>query len=239
MTIDNLELIEDPDFCGDTFGKEEMYIMTTDLEQNESKDIVRNDGSTVKLYTPQKYNSNFRTALPRVGTIVKAMGKDCKFKEGQKVLCNHFTFINEKRQSTHFMEQDGELYYRVTQMYIIAGISGDELIPQDEVIICTPVEDKLIETSLELPDQLVDIRRDVAKVAIVPDKYKDQIPVGNYLMLTEGADYLFEFNGKDYTAVELFLGGAAMHSPELDYRPSTLWKHKNDHGKLTENIREN
>lgn len=234
MKIDNLELIEDPEYSKESFGKDELYIMTADLEQNEEKEIERFDGSKVILYTPQKYNANFRTALPKIGTIVRAEGADCKFKEGQQVLCTHFTFMDEYRRSTHFLEQDGVKYYRVSNLDIIAGIDGDKLIPQDEVILCEPVVDKLIKTTLELSDDLIDIRRDVAKILVVPEKYKDTIPVGNYLFLGEGADYLFEFNKVTYIAVELFLEGAIMQGPDLDFNPAYLWRHKNDHDKETD-----
>lgn len=238
MRIDQFEFIEDPELSQDTFGKDEMYVMTADLEQNETKEIKKFDGGTVTLYTPQKYNANFRTALPKIGTITRAIGKDCKFSAGTKLLCSHFTFVNEKRESTHFSEIDGVKYYRVTNLDILAGVVGGQLIPQDEVIICEPVVGKLIKTDLELGDGLIDMRRDVAKILTVPEKYKDTYAVGNYLFLDEGADYLFDFNGKTFIAVELFLGGAIMTGPELDYQPSMLWRHKDDHGKQTDILSE-
>lgn len=234
MRIDKLEFIEDPELSRETFGKDEMYVMTADLEQNESKDIQKFDGDTVTLYTPQKYNPNFRTALPKIGTVVKTVGKDCKFKQGTKILCSHFTFMNEKRQSTHFSEIDGIKYYRVTNLDILAGIVEGQLIPQDEVILCEPVVDKLIKTTLEVGDNLIDMRRDVARIVSVPDKHKDTFPVGHYVFFDEGADYLFDYEGVTYIAVELFLGGAIMVGPELDYQPSMLWRHKEDHGKETD-----
>ena len=238
MRIDKLEFIEDPELSRETFGKDEMYVMTADLEQNESKQIKKFDGDVVTLYTPQKYNANFRTALPKIGTVVRAIGKDCKFKEGTKILCSHFTFVNEKRQSTHFSEIDGVKYYRVSNLDILAGIVDGQLVPQDEVILCEPVKDKLIKTDLELGDNLIDIRRDVAKILVVPEKYKEIYKVGSYLFLNEGADYLFEYEGVTYTAVELFLEGAIMTGPELDYQPAMLWRHKDDHGKETDILSE-
>lgn len=234
MKIDSFQLIERPSDSLETMGKDEIYIMTTDLEQNESKEIETFAGGTVKLYTPQKYNANYRTALPKVGKVVKAFGKDCKFKEGQEVICTHFTFVNERRVSTHFAEIDGVKYYRVANLDILAGVEDGKLVPQDEVIICKPIVDKLIKTTLELSDSLVDIRRDVAEIYIVPDKYKDILKPGEYLFLNEGADYLFDFNGETLTAVELFLDGALMYGPELDYTPAVLWRHKNDHNKETD-----
>lgn len=234
IDIERLDFIEHPEESLETFGKDELYIMTADLEQNETKEITKFDGDKVTLYTPQKYNANYRTALPKVGKIVKAVGVDCKFKEGDTLLCTHFTFVNENRQSTHFTEVNGVKYYRVTNMDIIACISGGTLIPQDEVVLCEPVVGKLIETDLELQDDLIDMRRDVAKIAIVPEKYKEALKVGHYLFLDEGGDYIFEVFGKTYIAVELFLNSAAMHGPELDYKPAVLWRHKEDHNKETD-----
>lgn len=234
MKIEDLVLIEHPSESLETFGKDEMYVLTADLEQNESKEIERFDGSKVTLYTPQKYNANYRTALPKIGTIVKTFGTECKFKVGQQVLCTHFTFVNERRQSTAFTEIDGIKYYRATNMELLAGIEDGKLVPQDEVIICKPIKDKLVKTSLELTDNMIDIRRDVAIIDIVPDKYKDILKPGEYLFLNEGADYLFDFEGETYMAVELFLDGALMYGPDLDYTPAVLWRHKNDHNKETE-----
>lgn len=234
MLIDNLEFIEDPEFSQHTFFKDEMYIMTVDSEQKESKDITKFDGGTVTLYTPQKYNPNYRTSLPNVGVVRKAVGVDCKFKEGDSVICSHFAFYNEQRNSIHFTEENGVKLYQVTNLSIIAGVVDGKLVPQDEVILCEPVVGKLLKTSLELTDEMVDVRRDVALISIVPEKYKDKYKVGEYLFLNEGADYMFDFNGKTYISVELFLDGAIMTGPDLDYQPAVLWRHKKDHNKETD-----
>ena len=145
-------------------GKRGCYILTTDIEQKESKTIQTFEGNEVTLYTPQKLNNNLRTALPTIGKIVVCLG-DTEFNVGDEVICKHFTFLDINKESKHVHEDEkGTRYYKAYNEDVYFKITGDDLEPRNGVVLSEPILDKLINTTLDLTGDLVGCRRDIVKV---------------------------------------------------------------------------
>lgn len=207
------------------------YICICDLDQKESKEIETPNGN-VKLYTPQKYNNNHRTAHPNIGTIIQTIG-ECQFGVGDEIMCTHFTFEKENKTPNHFFEQDGIKYYKVYSGDVLFKLSGEDLIPREGIVLSEPIFDKLISTTLELSGSLNDYRRDVVKVIKSWEGCEDY-KTGDYLLLEKGGDYHFSYNGKDYVKSDDYFDDiiAVIDSPE--WRTKELLLHAKGHSELTD-----
>lgn len=204
------------------------YICTVDREQREKKQI-----GEFLLYTPQKYNNNHRTAHPQVGTIVKTYG-NTEFKEGMRVYCKNLTFETENKEPKVYFQENGVDYYLAINEDVIFGIDEeDNLIPREGMLLCEPIEDKLIDTSLELLGSYVDYRRDVAKV-LKTWRGCFEFEVGEYVLFEKNGDYHFTWNNKDYIASNHYFDDILGVIDTPEWRAEELRIHQKDHSTLTD-----
>lgn len=207
------------------------YIMTCDLEQKESKQIETVDGE-LTLYTPQKYNNNHRTAHPNIGTVVQVIG-DCQFKNGDQLMCTHFTFEKEDKTTNHFYEEDGIKYYKVYNQDVMFKVENEGLVPREGIVLSEPIYDKLISTFLDVSGAMEDYRRDVVRVLKVwlgCDQYK----TGDLLFLEKGGDYHFTFGGKDYVKSDHYFDDIMAVIDSTDWRAEELLIHQKNHSERTD-----
>ena len=214
-----------------------VYLCECDLEQKEHKQIETVNGE-VTLYTPQKYNNNHRTAHPNIGKIVAVYG-NTQFKVGQEIICKHFTFQTEEKEPKPSFIKDGVMYFKVYNQDVMYGIEDDgQLTCREGIVLCEPIEDKLINTFLEVSAEYVDYRRDVVKV-IKTWKGDKEFKKGDYLFLEKGGDYHFNFNGTDYVKCDHYFDDimAIMDSP--DYKSVEVLTHAKNHSIVTDKETDN
>src|SRR5690625_642426 len=212
-------------------------VVKVDLEQNEEREIQTEKGGVVTIYTPQKYNNNFRTAHPKVATIVSIHGENIdNFKVGQTIVCNHFSFIDDKRQDKTVGQdsESGDDLYVVSRRKVIAKEENGELEPTVGHLLCKPIKDKVYDTFLEVEEDYI---RDVCK------RYKEYkgfekdtgIKDFEYVILNTFGDYLFEYKGEDYISVNMNLNSFVGVSDKITRRTDKLIRHFNNHNDLGTN----
>lgn len=154
----------------------------------------------VDLFLPKKYDNNHRTSHPQIGIVRSKVGETC-FEVGDRVFCEHFSFTDKEKKPIGYIVDNGKFYNKIPNLNVIAKIEEDNtLTPRDGVLICEPVFGKLADTFLETK---LDDRRDIARVVKV-GKGVDDVEVGDYVLLEDGADYHFEYNYKNYIRVDYF-----------------------------------
>lgn len=209
----------------------ESYVLTCDLSQ---KDTYKLKGTDIELQMNRKYNPDHRLTHPTIGTIV-ASSEDSQFKVGDKVMCKHFTFENDRFETKEFYtDEAGVKYFKASRFDIMFGIDGDNLIPRKGILLCEDVTGKFANTSIELSSVFEGKRRDIAKVLKVWEgctEYK----VGDYVMLKFGADYRFEFGGKTYVKVDHLFNDVYAITDSSETYDSVIHKHA-DHYKSTDSI---
>lgn len=190
------------------------YIVTVDMEQKKKLSLKGKDGEDVDLTIRTDLNSNHRISHPNYATIT-ATSKDCQFKVGTEVICNHFAFEDGDRKSKVLYSKDGVDYFSLENLDLMFAVIGGKLTPREGVLLCEPVDGKLIDTELEVLRDYEGHRRDIAKILDVWDGCKDYV-AGEYVILAKGGDYLFDHNGKEYIKVDTYFDDdlAVVESPE-------------------------
>ena len=208
-----------------SYYTKDMYFCTCDLNQ---KDKYKLAGTDIEIIIRNDLKLDHREAHPNVGVIVSA-NDSAQFKVGQQVLCKHFTFQTHDRQSKHFTKEGSELIYKVTNLDIMFGIDGEELIPREGVLLCEGIEGKFTDTVIELGTEYEGRRRDIVRVLKVWEgctEYK----VGDLLMVKNGGDYPFEFRGKKFIKVDHYFDDVYAITDTTDTYDVEIRKHTN-HGK--------
>ena len=184
------------------YWTEATYLVTVDMMQKRNKEVETASGDKVKLTIMTELISNHRLKHPNYATIVSTSGK-AQFKVGDGLVCTHFTFETGEATDKSIYEKDGVKYYLVTNFEIMFGVVDGLLTPRDGVLLCEGIEDNLINTKLHLTGENIGKRRDLTKV-IKTWSGCTEYSVGDYLVLEKGGDYLFEWQGKEYTKVDSY-----------------------------------
>lgn len=211
------------------------YLCTIDKEQRSKHTFKTEDGGTGTLYIPTEYIGDNRIKHPNIGTIVKCFG-DAQFNVGDQILCNHFTFSDHDRTfKVLYTDEDGIEYYRVLNNQVYFKINEDgTLTNRKGLLLCEGIVDKVYETSLILPDSMIEPRRDVVKVLQVFEGCTEY-RVGNYLLINKGADYPFEHEKKEYLKVDVTDDFDVLAIvPDDKIRKTETHRRANDHNKRSE-----
>lgn len=203
------------------------YLLSTDIDQKKKKVLKGIGGEDIELYITTNKNRNYRISRANRGTIEAFDGK-ADFKVGQDVLCTHFTFEDEAGIKKTFYKKDGKDYYEANNFEVMFGIDGDELIPREGVLLCESVEDKFLNTTLLVTSEYEGSRRDLVKVVKTwdgCDLYKD----GDYILIEKNADYLFDWNGREYIKVDHYFDDVLMIVNSTEWRKTEVHTHSNDH----------
>lgn len=207
-----------------TFETEDVYVMTCDLDQRRKRDL----GGGHEIVMLPELENDHRVKHPTLGTVI-ASSKGSQFSVGDKVICKHFTFERGDHSTNEFNEVSGEKHFLVNNFYVMFGIRGEELIPRKGVLLCEPVYGNLTRTDLYLTGDLQGRRRDIAKVLKTWEGCED-FKEGDYVMLTIGGDYEFEFLGNKYIKVDAHYGDVFAITDSEDTHDSAMRKHMK-HGK--------
>jgi co-chaperonin GroES (HSP10) len=224
-----IKIKPDIDLFDDSYCSKGYYLCTCDdYEEKETYKI-----GDVNIFLNMKINNNHRVAHPQIGTIHSTAGDTC-FKAGDKVICVHMAFTNEDKSPKVYIKDGETIYSKVANLDIIAKIDGDKLIPRDGILICETIVDNLLRTTLDLAGDLYDKRRDLLRVTQVGNGV-DEIKVGDLILVEEGGDYLFEYNGKEYAKVDYYYDDVLGVVDSQEWRVDELRKHiKNHRQEVTE-----
>jgi len=204
------------------FYNQGYYLCTVDLNQKDTYKVA--DHSLTLL---QRTNNNHRVSHPNVGVITHCVGKT-QFNVGDSILCHHFAFTDVSRKPKVHMTLDGVDYYKVSTREVFFKIAGDTLIPREGNLLCEAIYDKLIETTLELAESLVDNRRDVVKVLDVWEGC-EEFKAGDYVMLQKGGDYELTFNGKSFLKVDVYFKDIMAIVGDPSWRITEIRRHVKDY----------
>lgn len=203
------------------------YLLSTDIDQKKKKILKGENGEDIEILIQTNKNYNFRISKANRG-IIEAVDGDVDFKVGQEVLVTHFTFEDMDGRKKVAYEKDGKEYYQANNFEIMFGIEGDKLIPRKGVLLCEPVYDKFLETTLHLTEEYEGSRRDLVKV-LKPWNNCETYKEGDYLIIEKNADYIFEWNGKEFIKVDDRFGDVLMKVDCTDWRKKEIHTHSNDH----------
>lgn len=213
---------------------EEAYYLCEVLE--DEKETYKIDNTDIVLDISQKYNNNFREALPSFAIIREVFGKDPDFEVGDYVVCNHFAFVGQDRIAKPFKkDENGVELYRVSNKQIKTSLllEGGIKTPRTGVIVGLPIKDKLLKTEhIILTSNDIDYRRDITKVIKAWKGCDLDVKEGEYLILDEGGDYIFTWNKKDYIAVDLEMEGAVAIVDDVNWKNYEAKRHLKDHNDL-------
>lgn len=206
-----------------TFETKDVYVMTCDLDQRRKKKL-----GDVEITMLLEYENDHRLKHPNIGEV-HCSSEGSEFSKGQKVICKHFTFENGSHKSNEFVTFRGTKYFLVNNFNVIAGITETGLVPRRGILLCEPVYGNFLKTDFKLTGEVEGRRRDIAKVISVGQGISD-VKTGDYVMLTVGGDYQFEWNGKTYIKVDTHYGDTYATTDTDDTYDSVLQKHMK-HGK--------
>lgn len=210
-----------------SFWDDAVYICTTDIEQKKKKTITGYDGNPLEIYIGADANMNHREAHPNVGVIEYA-SEGAEFKVGDGVVVKHFTFEDQDRNKKVLYEEGGKEYYKVNNFDLMFAIVDGELIPRKNTLLCEPVYDKFLETELQLTTEYEGSRRDLVKVLKTWNGC-DLLSQGDYIIIEKNADYIFEYEGKEYISVDHEFGDVLMKVPNTEWRKKEVHTHSKDH----------
>ncbi len=159
---------------------------------------------------------NHRLAHPNFGIITSAT-PNSQFKIGDGLLTNHFTFQDESFKPKIYFTKGETDYYKVINLDIIAGVVEGKLTPREGVMFCEPIIGDLIETSLFAGSEYHGKRRDIARVTEVWEGCTDY-KAGDIIVLNKGADYYFDWEGKEYMKVDTYFDDVLGLSETEDIR---------------------
>lgn len=189
------------------------YLVTSDLFHKEVHNFKGDNGETFTLYTPRDQSNNIKERNPNLATVVAAFG-DTDFKKGDVLVIDHYVLKNHDDSLNHIWEDEkGVKYWKVENYDVFGCLEGDRIKPNSEILLCEYLEDKLIETTLDLAASLVDKRQDLAKIVFSSDdKYKP----GQYILVEDYALYEIEHEGKKYAKVDISMNDimAVVDSPK-------------------------
>lgn len=206
------------------------YLCSVDLEQKKNHTFKGDNGATFTLFLPMDDVSNHRVARPNYGTIEHVSGES-EFNVGDGLIVRHFSFENEDRTPNIFMNHNGLDLYKVNNFDVMFGVRGDELIPRKGVLLCEGISGNLFNTTLELAGELTGKRRDLAKVLKTWEgctEFKE----GDIILLAKGGDYLFQWEGKEYTKVDHYFNDVIAIVPSEDWYTEELRTHSKDHNQI-------
>lgn len=195
--MDNVEIFEYVNEDEYSYYDKDKYLVK--CIDRDTFDKVTIGGVEIQLAV--KYQKNGLHKNPVRAMIVKS-NKSSEFKEGDELICTYDTFVDP----THLTDKadltiDGEKYYVIKNRNIICKVNSDgNIIPRQGVLICEPIYEKLISTTLELSGGLKGRRRDLVKVIQTYEGSK--ATVGDYLLTKMGGDYEFYTNGLLHIAVD-------------------------------------
>lgn len=176
----------------------------------------------VDVFMKPEINNNHRVSHPQIGTVVSSSGNN-DYKKGDKIFCFHFTFTNENKTPKIDMLVDDKMYVKVINNDIVGKIVEGELIPRKGILLCSPVgyaEGEVL--------KIQDKRRDLLKVETIPYDC-EEIKVGDYILIEEGADYYLDFNGKEYIAVDMEFDDVVAVVDGIDWEINEVRKHITDY----------
>lgn len=171
------------------------YLVKIDKGQKETLEF-----GSLNLYTPKAFDRNFRTKNVNECTVVKAYG-DADFKEGDVLRVSHWMFQDaEGKWLPPLIKYKGDDLYKLDDTVqfvktIYWGYRGGQRVLSEGVFITEyleyPRHDELI-----LINSFTGRRRDVMRIAEIPEKEKD-FKVGDYVLISNAADYeIDDSNGK-------------------------------------------
>ena len=206
------------------------YLCTVDRDHRNRHTFGGADGQEYTLFLPKWLAGDHKQAHPNIGRVVSS-SEGAEFNDIE-IFVKHFTFEESDGSPKIFYQQDGVDYYRVLNKDVICAIQGDMLIPREGVLLCEAVKEKLYDTTLELSADLIAPRRDIVVVKEVWQgctKYKP----GDYVLLSVGADYPFEFKGTEYLKVDTFNDDIIAVVDSKEWRQTNMKAHKRitDHSK--------
>lgn len=213
----------------DYWGKA-TYLCSVDLEQKKKHSFKGDNGQTFTLFLPMDEVANHRVSHPNYGVIEHVSG-DNEFEVGDGLLVRHFSFENEDRTPNIFMNHEGTDLYKVNNFDVMFGVRNGELLPRKGVLLCEGIEGKFVDTELHLTGELTGKRRDIARVLQVWDGCEDY-KVGDIVLLAKGGDYLFEWEGKEYTKVDHYFNDVIAIVPSEDWYTEELRTHSKDHNEV-------
>jgi len=192
-------------------------------------------GTDVVLELDQRFNNNFREALPSFGVVRRVFGDDPDFEVGDILSCTHTVFVGTDRVARPFMKDDkGKELYVVPQKKIKCSVlpQGGIKKPRTNIVICTPFKGKLINVNelFLIPETEIDNRRDIAKVLKVWEGCDLDInEKSDYLLLDEGGDYIFTWQKTEYIAVDFDMDGALAIVDDPNWQDFNAKRHMKDH----------
>ena len=189
------------------------YLVKIDVYQKERHEFKREDGTTGILYIDRSSTNDHRERHQNVAEVISYSG-EVDFKDpGTKLICNHFSFADHTDElHPIFKDERGDLYFKVFNDKVYFGVVSGEIIPRKGNLLCEPVKEKLYDTFLELPDTLVENRRDLVKIIKTwagCTEYKE----GDYALIIKNADYPFMWEGKEYIKVDTVLSEVLLTVP--------------------------
>jgi hypothetical protein len=216
------------------FWSKAVYLCSVDLEQKKKHVVKGDNGQEFVLFLPMEQVANHRISHPNYGVIEHVEG-ETEFNVGDGLIVRHFTFEDETITPNIFMNHKGEDLYKANNLDVMFGVVDGELIPREGVLLCEGIEGKFLNTTLELTGEVVGKRRDIARVLKTwrgCDIYKE----GDIILLAKGGDYLFEWEGKEYTKVDHYFNDVIAVVPSEDWYTEELRTHAKDHNE-TRNVK--
>ena len=199
------------------------YLLTLPDEFHKERiEFKGEDGKDYLLWTPASRSNDERRKNPSVGVVAKGYG-NVDFEPGDTVLCEHHSFKQGGKRKV-FYEKDGTEYFRVLNFQVHFKVDdSNNLIPRKNVLLCEPLKEKMVETSLHIPDEYIDYRRDVVKIVRTWEGCT-QYTEGDFILLTTNADYPITHNNKRYVKVDTSSGHEVLAKVD-----SAEWRYKKIH----------
>lgn len=195
------------------------YLISVDVFQKEKHSFTGEDGKDYTLYTPRDQTNNIKDRNPNIAIIEAAFG-ETDFIPGQIIIIDHFVVQNHDKSSNHIYEDEtGKKYWKVENYDVFACLKDGNVIPNTGILLCEYVEDKLVETNLELPDSMIDKRQDLAKIIYSSD---DRYPAGKFIIVEDYALYEIEYNGKKYAKVDINMHDIVAVTDSPDWRKEKI-----------------
>lgn len=219
--IENIKSYFKNEFKKNNYEIRDLYILKTDLEQKEWKEV-----GGVKLKMVNAFNNDNRQTRPTIGEVVWS-SEGAQFKSGTTVICRHFTFENSDGKRENFTEhpEHGKLFMASNYEISFAIDDSEQLVPREGVLLCKPVYGKFKHTSVELASEYEGRRRDIAEIVKVWGGCNDY-KVGEFVLLKVGGDYEFEHNGEKFIRVDTYNEDDYAIVDSADWYDGVMRKHE-------------
>lgn len=181
-------------------GKNGCYLVSADLDKKKKHTIIGEGGFKLDLIIANETNNSTKDRLPNEVDVEACFG-DVDFPVGTTMFVDHYALLNHDGSSNHiFEDESGKKFWRVESRQVHTGLVDGNIVPNSDILVCEYIEDKLLNTTLELTGSLVGDRQDVARVVISND---DRYPVGTYILVEDYALYSFVHEGKKMAKVDI------------------------------------